>query len=56
MFAIMVLVAPGAQGAEVTGTHGVGVKTPLAADVAEAVAGLDMEVHMANVGILTTGL
>jgi putative intracellular protease/amidase len=56
MFAIMVVLAPGAQGAEVTGTHGVGVRTPDAADVAAAVAGLAMDMHMMKEGMLTTGL
>lgn len=46
---------PGAQ-ATVTGTHGVGVSTPLAAVVAEAVAGLVNDEHIANVGILVTGI
>lgn len=37
---------PGAQGAGITGTQGMGVSTPMAAAVAEATVGLDMEVHM----------
>ncbi len=56
MLAIKVLGAPGTQGAAVTGTHGVGVNTPLAAEVADAVAGFAIEIHIANVGRLTTGL
>ncbi len=56
MFARRTVGAPGAQGLAVTGTQGVGVKTPLAADVAEAVVGFDMEVHIAKEGIFTTGL
>ena len=46
---------PGAQGA-VTGTQGVGVKTPLAAAVAEAVVGLVSDEHIPNVGIFVTGI
>ena len=47
--------APGTHGAAVAGTHGIGVNTPLAADVAEATVGLAREVHMAKGGILTIG-
>lgn len=46
---------PGAH-ATVTGTQGVGVKTPLAADVADAVAGFVSDEHIPNVGILVTGI
>jgi len=46
---------PGAH-ATVTGTHGVGVKTPLAADVADAVVGLANDEHIPNVGILVVGM
>ncbi len=53
MFAIMTLDAPGAQGAEVAGVHAWGVSTPLAADVADATAGLAIEVHMAKPVIFT---
>ena len=37
---------PGAQGAAVTGTQGMGVSTPRAAAVAAATVGLAMEEHM----------
>ncbi len=37
---------PGVQGVTVTGTQGIGVRTPNAADVAEATAGLLMELHI----------
>jgi len=47
---------PGAQGAGMEGTQGCGVSTPIAAEVAEATAGFDMEVHIPNGGILTMGL
>jgi hypothetical protein len=46
---------PGAHGA-VTGTHGVGVNTPLAAAVADAVVGFAKDEHVANGGILDTGI
>ena len=37
---------PGAHGAEITGIHGIGVKTPIAADVAAATCGFAMDVHI----------
>ncbi len=46
---------PGAQGA-VTGRQGVGVSTPLAAAVAEAVVGFASDEHMPNGGILVIGI
>lgn len=39
---------PGAHGPAVTGMHGCGVRTPCAADVAEATCGFDSVVHMPN--------
>lgn len=48
-------VAPGAHGVVVTGTHGWGVKTPCAADVAEATWGLESVVHIPNGAMLTFG-
>ncbi len=39
-FAISALEAPGVQGADVAGTHGIGVSVPPAAAVAEATEGL----------------
>lgn len=39
---------PGAHGVGVTGTQGTGVSTPCAAAVAEATAGLAINVHMPN--------
>lgn len=47
--------APGAQGAVVTGTHGIGVCTPRAAAVAAITSGLVVELHMPKVGMLTIG-
>ena len=46
---------PGVHGI-VTGTQGVGVKTPLAAAVALAVVGLASDEHVANGGIFVTGI
>ena len=37
---------PGAQGAEMTGIQGIGVKTPSAAAVAAATWGLASDIHM----------
>jgi len=34
---------PGAHGAAITGMHGIGVRTPIAAAVAEATVGLDID-------------
>ena len=45
----------GAQGAAVTGTQGIGVKTPSAAAVAAATCGFAMEVHIPKGMILTIG-
>jgi hypothetical protein len=39
---------PGTQGADVTGTHGIGVRTPRAADVADATVGLARLEHIPN--------
>ena len=46
---------PGAQGAVVTGTHGIGVRTPSAAAVAEATVGLLGVLHMPKGGMFTIG-
>jgi hypothetical protein len=43
---------PGTHGAVVAGMHGMGVKTPRAAAVAEATVGLARDVHIANGKIL----
>lgn len=47
---------PGAQGATVFGTHGIGVRTPAAAVVAEAVAGKAGQLHTPNGLMFTMGL
>ena len=46
---------PGVHGATVLGMHGIGVKTPNAAAVAEATCGLARELHIPNVGMLVMG-
>jgi hypothetical protein len=51
---IIVRGATGTQGM-VTGTHGIGTRTPSAAAVAEATVGFDSVVHMPNGGMLTMG-
>jgi hypothetical protein len=43
---------PGLHGPTTRGTHGCGVSTPIAADVAEATAGLEREVHIPKGGML----
>ena len=45
---------PGVQGV-VTGIHGIGVRTPLAAAVAEATVGFANEEHVPKGGILDVG-
>jgi hypothetical protein len=52
---IMTVGEPGAHGADVTGTHGIGVSTPMAAAVADATVGFDGLEHIPKVGILTIG-
>jgi hypothetical protein len=47
--------APGFQGLSITGIQGIGVKTPNAAAVAVATAGLAMEVHIPKDGMLIMG-
>ena len=47
---------PGAHGAAITGIQGIGVKTPMAADVAEATEGLANDWHMPKDAMFTIGL
>lgn len=47
---------PGVQGPGVLGKQGMGVKTPIAAAVAAATCGLDIDMHIPNGAILTMGL
>lgn len=49
------IVAPGVHGLLVAGTHGAGVSTPIAAEVAAATTGFDGVPHIPNDGILTIG-
>lgn len=52
----MTLTCPGgAQGAVITGTHGIGVSTPIAAAVAEATVGFDIDWHMPKGIMLVIG-
>jgi hypothetical protein len=53
---IMQVAEPGVHGEVVTGTQGMGVSTPRAAAVAEATAGLAMDMHMPKVGIFVMGM
>ena len=46
---------PGAQGAAITGMHGIGVNTPRAAAVAAATCGFAREVHIPNGMMFTMG-
>ena len=52
---IIVFGTPGAQGVVVTGMHGMGVNTPIAAAVADATAGLAGQMHMPNGMMFTMG-
>jgi hypothetical protein len=46
LLAIITVGAPGAQGALVTGIHGIGVRAPIAAAVAAATVGFAIDWHM----------
>jgi hypothetical protein len=46
---------PGAHGATITGMQGIGVKTPIAADVAEATVGFAKDLHMPKGMMFTMG-
>ena len=56
MLAICTVAAPGVHGATVLGTHGIGVRTPMAADVADATVGFASDMHIPKVGMFTIGL
>lgn len=56
ILAIIVLEAPGDQGATVAGTQGIGVNTPNAAAVAAATSGFEGDEHIPKVGMFTIGL
>ena len=49
------LAAGGAQGAGTTGMQGIGVSTPIAADVAAETCGFDIDVHIAKGMMLVIG-
>jgi hypothetical protein len=55
ILASITVAEPGAHGAGVTGTQGMGVSTPRAAAVAAATVGFDGELHIPNVATLTIG-
>jgi hypothetical protein len=52
---ICVRIAPGFHGPAETGTHGIGVSTPSAADVAAATVGFARLVHIPNGGMFMNG-
>ena len=56
ILAIITVAAPGTQGAEVAGMHGMGVNTPSAAAVAAATVGFAGEEHMPNGMMLVIGI
>lgn len=55
MYPMRTTADPGVQGAGVFGTHGIGVRTPDAAAVADATVGLEIDVHMPKGIILIIG-
>jgi hypothetical protein len=55
IFPISTVGEPGAQGAGITGMHGIGVSTPSAAEVAAATAGFARDMHIPNGGMFTMG-
>lgn len=56
IFAICTVGEPGLQGAGITGRHGIGVKAPIAAEVAAATCGFASDWHMAKGGMFTFGI
>ena len=55
MLAIRTVGEPGIHGAGMTGVQGIGVKTPRAAAVADATAGLAIELHTPKGRMFTNG-
>ena len=53
---LMSSLPPGAHGETITGMQGMGVSTPIAAAVADATVGLDMDWHMPKGMTLTMGV
>lgn len=56
IFATRTVGQPGTHGAGITGVQGMGVNTPSAAAVAEATAGLAIELHIPKGSMLTKGM
>lgn len=56
LFAIFTLLEPGFHGPAISGMHGIGVSTPIAAEVAADTVGLDIDLHIPKGGILTIGI
>jgi hypothetical protein len=56
MLATITVAEPGAHGAVVTGMQGMGVNTPIAADVADATIGFASELHIPNGMIFAIGI
>ena len=56
LLATKIVTEPGTHGAGMTGTHGMGVRTPSAAAVADATVGFAMEEHMAKGGMFLIGM
>lgn len=56
LFAIFTLLEPGFHGPAITGMQGIGVSTPIAAEVAADTVGLDIERHIPKGGMLTMGM
>jgi hypothetical protein len=56
MFASNTVGEPGTQGAGVTGIHGIGVRTPSAAAVADATVGFASEEHTPNGRMFVIGM
>lgn len=56
MLATSTVGEPGAQGAATAGVQGIGVRTPKAAAVADATAGLAMELHIPKGAMFKKGL
>jgi len=53
---IIQVAEPGVHGVVVTGMQGIGVKTPRAAAVADATAGLAIDMHIPKVGMFVIGI
>jgi hypothetical protein len=56
MFLTSTVGEPGTHGATVFGIHGIGVKTPIAAAVADATVGLANDIHVPKGSMFIIGL